>query len=141
MTEPLSKFAIGAGVSLAVSIGLRAGGNFLGPLAPITTASTMLIKFDDAMREQAVADVLNANKTREGLEPNIIAIPEFNGSQGKAFLQDVVKKRGGGTAWYQTGHGRMECFWIHKRNFVPKKVGGPKESVGYVVHGDTDAEY
>jgi hypothetical protein len=134
MTDTITKVTIGIGVAIA----LKAGGKFFAPLSPITTAASILTTLDEGMRKQALEDVLNANKTIAGHEQSILLIREFNGSQGKSFLEEIVKKRGGGTAWYQTGHQRMECFWIHKKDFIPKKVRGPTEGMGYIVHGSTD---
>ncbi|MGN6311755.1 MAG: hypothetical protein ACTHNN_19620 [Xanthobacteraceae bacterium] len=132
MVDQIVKTIVGIGVA----IGLKTAGKALGPLAPITSAAGIVMTLDEGMRKQVAEDVIAANTSISGAEPNIFLISDFNGSQGKSFLEEIVKKRGGGTAWYQASRNRMECFWHNSKSFSPKPV--KDQAMGYIVHGPTD---
>jgi hypothetical protein len=122
-------------IELAVMLGLKQAGRVFPPLAAATTSYTILHKLDNTLRKQVYEDVKAANHLKDGIGNQLILIEEFNGFQGKPFLEQIIKKWGGGTAWYQMSDGRMECFWINDFKFKPQPGRGRKDGLGYVVHG------
>lgn len=144
MVDAITKFCL----SIAATFGIKTAGKllpvtYLGPFQIVTAgygAYKTLVALDDAMKQQVLSDVKSANHIKPGVGNDIVLCEivgeKFEGWEGKKFLETAVKNIGGGTAWYQSSHGRMECFWINDVNFVPKSVSGDEgSSIGHIVHG------